>query len=282
MTEEIKDDGNFKPGIHSVSYERYRDADGLSKSMIDILDESTPAHLRVYMQTKASDDDETPAKRFGIILHRALLEPDTYRDAFHVRPPKLSFSTKAGKQWRDEHKDKPIINSTEEKQITRMVSSVWTHSTAKRLLTNARTEQSLFAEDTEGVLRKCRIDALTPGTTIPDIKTVEIANLKLFERQVSKYRYHVQAAYYLDICKLLGIPKRDWFNILIEKQPPYATRCFQMYEEVVTAGRRIYQGHLQTWRNCLETDIWPAWGNDFEYVGLPDYEMRQLIALTGG
>ncbi len=184
------------PGIYSIEAERYHAAAGVSKSMLDVLSEKTPAHLIAYMNGEGRE--ETDAMRFGSILHRALLEPDSYADAFHVRPDEIkSFSTKDGKAWREAHADKPILYGDQVKQIESMVSAVHTHPFAKRLLIGARQEQSLFVEDSNGTLRKSRLDALTTGNVIPDIKTVESAALDQFERSVSRYRYHVQAAYYL-------------------------------------------------------------------------------------
>ena len=52
-----------KPGIHSLSFERYRSAAGVSKSMLDILAASTPMHLQAYVMS--DQEPETPAQRFG-------------------------------------------------------------------------------------------------------------------------------------------------------------------------------------------------------------------------
>jgi len=273
----VSDETNFKPGIYSIAAERYHAAAGVSKSMLDILAEQTPAHLQAYL---AGEREETPAMRFGSILHRALLEPDTYKDGFHVRPEKMTFTTKAGKEWQAEHQDKPILNAGEALQIEKMVSAVHTHPFAKRLLAGCQAEQSIFVEDHTGVLRKSRLDALTKGNIIPDIKTTESASLDNFQRSISRYRLHVQAAYYLDNCNLAGIHKVSFFFICVEKSPPYAVRCLQLMGEVIDAGRRLYQHDLQLYRNCLETGQWPAWGDSYDECALPDWEMRQLEQLA--
>lgn len=264
-------------GIHSMSYERYRAAAGVSKSMLDILADRTPAHL--YASITGAKEEETAALRFGTILHRALLEPDTYQDGFHVRPKDMNFTTKEGKAWRAEHQDRPIISTDESVWINNMVSAVHTHPYAKRLLKDAVTEQCIFVEDSHGTLRKSRLDALTKGTTIPDIKTCETANLETFERSISRYRYHVQAAYYLDNCKLAGIEKNAWFFICVEKSPPYAVRCMQLMPDVIEFGRRLYQRDLALYRACVEANEYPGWEIAFTDCGLPAYEMRQIEAI---
>lgn len=270
MTEETKD---FIPGIYSIAAERYHAASGVSKSMLDILANQTPAHLQTYLKERKP---ETPAQRFGAISHRAMLEPDTFRDAFYVKPPKMSFATSVGKAWQEMHADKPLITTDESVTIEKIVSAVHTHPFAKKLLLGCQPEQSIFVEDNAGILRKSRLDALTKGNIIPDLKTTESANLENFERSISRYRLHVQAAYYLDNCNMAGIKKDVFFFIVVEKSPPYLVRCLKLMGEVIEAGRRQYAHDLQIYRNCLETGQWPGWGESWDDCGLPSYEMREL------
>lgn len=270
----MSDEKDFKPGIYSIAAERYHAAAGVSKSMLDVLAEKTPAHLQAYLSGEAKE--ETDAMRFGTIVHRALLEPDTFKEGFHVKPEKMNFATKAGQEWRDAHADRPIISTESSVAIEKMVSAVHTHPFAKRLLAGAEREQSLFVEDGSGILRKSRLDVLTKGNVIPDLKTVESANLEAFERSISRYRYHVQAAYYLDNCNLSAIDKHSFLFICVEKSPPFSVRCLQLMPQVIECGRRLYQRDLQIYRNCLETGLWPAWGEGYEDCGLNAWEMKQL------
>jgi hypothetical protein len=263
----------FKPGIYSIAAERYHSANGVSKTMLDYLANQTPAHLQAYLMGIAKE--ETPAMRFGTIVHRALLEPDTYREGFHVKPEGMKLTTKTGMQWQEEHPDLPIITQPESDAIDAMVSSVHCHPFAKRLLAGCTPEQSIFVEDVQGTLRKTRLDALTRGNVIPDLKTTESAAIESFERNVSRYRYHVQAAYYLDNCRLAGIEKDVFFFIVVEKVPPYLVRCLQMNNDVIEYGRSLYQRDIQIYRNCLESGRWPGWGDGYDEVALPPWELKQ-------
>jgi hypothetical protein len=266
------------PGIYSLPAEKYFAAEGVSASMLDILARKTPAHLKAAMDGEA-ELVATPAMEFGVILHRALLEPDSYRGAFHVRPDEMKFTTKAGKEWQAAHSDKPILDAQDAARVSKMVDAVHTHPFAKRLLHGAQTERSIFVEDSHGTLRKARIDALTAGNILPDIKTCESASDEAFERTISRLRYHARAAFYLDQCNLAGIEKDIFFFIAVEKTPPYCVRCLQLNGEVAMVGRTLYQRDLQIYRTCLETGNWPAWSDDFDEVGLPQWEMRAIEQL---
>src|SRR5882724_3996910 len=264
------------PGIHSLPAERYFAAAGVSKSMLDILADKTPAHLKAYLEGER--EKETAAMQFGTVLHRALLEPETYVGSFYVRPPGMKFTTKEGIAWQHEHRDRPILTDLECSQIVHMVASVYTHPFAKRLLAGGLPEQSIFVIDDKDTLRKSRLDMLTKGNVIPDIKTTESASLDNFERNISKYRWHVQAAYYIDNCKLAGIDKTTFFFVCVEKSPPYAVRCLQLIDEAIAIGRTLYQRDLQIYRNCVDSGDWPAWETGFAEAGLPAWEMRKMEA----
>lgn len=267
----------FKPGIYSIAADRYHAANGASKTMLDFLANHTPAHLQAYLMGLVTVKEQTPAMRFGAIVHRALLEPDTYREGFHVKPEGMKLNTKAGMQWAEEHADLPIITQSESDQIDSMVSSVHCHPFARKLLAGGQPEQSIFVEDHQGTLRKSRLDALTGGNVIPDLKTTESAALDQFERSVSRYRYHVQAAYYLDNCSIAGIEKELFFFIVVEKTPPYLVRCLQMNQDVIEYGRNLYQRDIQIYRNCLESGQWPGWGDGYTEVALPPWELKQAM-----
>ena len=266
----------FKPGIYSLPAERYHAAEGVSKSMLDILAAKTPAHLKAHLFGIAQKK-ETEALKIGAITHRALLEPDTYRDGFYVRPEKMTFTTIAGKQWKAEHEDRPILTAEESEMIDSMVSSVHTHPFAKRLLAGCQPEQSLFVEDKSGTLRKSRLDALTTGNVLPDLKATDSAAIESFERNVSRYRLHVQAAYYLDNCNLSGIEKQAFFFVVVEKEPPYLVRCLRLDGDIIEWGRKLYQHDIQLYRNCVESGRWPGWGEEWDEISLPAWELKQVM-----
>lgn len=278
LNESAVSENRFKPGIYSVPAERYHAANGCSKTMLDFLANQTPAHLAAYLFGLTKE--ETPAMRFGTICHRALLEPDTYRQGFYVKPEGMRFTNKEGMAWQSEHQDKAIITQSESDQIDAMVSSVHCHPFAKKLLAGGTPEQSIFVEDHNGTLRKSRLDALTGGNVIPDLKTTESAALDLFERNVSRYRYHVQAAYYIDNCRLAGIQKDAFFFICVEKAPPYLVRCLNLNSDVIEYGRNLYQRDIQIYRNCLESGRWPGWGDGYEEVALPPWELKTAMMAT--
>lgn len=278
-------------GILTLPAEQYRAADGVSKSMLDWLAPrepnrhrklpgGTPAHFRARWLTGEIADEETPATRMGRLVHRVILEPDSLAGAFHVRPAGLHFTTKEGREWKAAHEDRPILTAEEAQTVTRMRDAVWRHPMARRLLHGAETERSLFAADADGTLRKGRLDALTRGNVIPDLKTGDCAAPDAFAWSLADYRYHVQAAYYLDLCGLVGLEKETFVFICVEKAPPYAVACYQLAPEDIEMGRAEYRRDLALYRHCVAENHWPAYGEGVELTALPERVRKGLEALA--
>lgn len=264
-------------GIYSFPAEQYFAASGVSKSMLDKIAIS-PAHLQAHL---AEPKEPTPAMIIGAIAHRAILEPDTFKDAFYVRPENMKFTTRDGIAWKEEHNDKPILAHEEAVKIQKMVDAVHTHPSAKRLFSNGKSEQSLFVEDSKQTLRKSRLDWLSEkGSALPDLKTCESARTQDFEKSIWDYRYFVQAAYYLANCKLCGIDKKDFVFVCVEKSAPYAVACHALDDVALEAGRMVFERDLQVYRNCVESGKWPAYSDGIESIAVPAWAMKTLEAMS--
>jgi len=269
---------NFN-GILSLTKEQYRGSEAISKSDLDyIAPPRTPAHYRAK-KSGLLEDEQTPAMRMGSMVHRAVLEPETLSGAWVVKPQGMNFTTKEGKEWKAAQ-TLPIIGQEEADTITGIVDAVWSHPIAKRVLKGAKTEVCLFAQDDHGTLRKGRLDALpAAGNAILDLKTSVSADPQEFEKSLAKYRYHVQAAYYLDLCKLLGIDRTEFLFIVVEKAAPFAVGVYAIDPQAVELGRREYRRDLQLVRTCTEENRWPAFGDEITTVGLPAWMQKQLEAI---
>jgi hypothetical protein len=167
-------------GILSLPEGQYRAAEGISKSSLDwIAPPRTPAHYKAKVSGLIKDE-QTPAMRLGQMIHRAILEWDSLD--YVVKPEGMNFATKEGKEWKAAQTT-AIITADEYQTILGMRDSVNAHPAVKRVLANARTEVSLFANGEDGVLRKARIDALPEsGNVIVDIKSCQSADPDLMAK----------------------------------------------------------------------------------------------------
>lgn len=260
--------------VPDLAHEQYLAANGLSHSMLKIMREQSPMHLRAAMD--APPEPETEVQRIGALTHRAILIPETLKDAFHVKPQGMNFTTKDGKAWRDEHSDRPIVKFDEWETVKRMVDAVHRHPSARRLLKNAQFEQSIFVEDTKGTLRKLRPDVLpAAGNILPDLKTCTSAHPDDFMKSVADFGYWTQGAWYLDGTSLAGMEFDTFVLIAVEKTYPHAVATYAVDMFAIEYGRRINEALVERYRQCVETGVWPGYEEKISYIGLPPWLQKQ-------
>jgi exodeoxyribonuclease VIII len=271
------DHSNFS-GILSIPAEQYRASAAIGKSDLDYLQPPfTPAHFRAH-KDGLMPQKESEAMTIGSITHRALLEPDTMKDAFSVKPEGMSLVTKEGRAWKDEQKGKPILSADVAGNINGMVQAIHRHAEAKRLFVTAKTEQSIFVEH-DGLKLKSRVDILPEhGNIIADIKTCESADPDEFAKAIANYSYYRQAYFYLKLCKLAGLEKTNFVFIAVEKTPPYEIGMYILDEEAMDAGRLTIERDLATIRECEARNKWPGRPRGIMAISMPQWFTKQLNA----
>lgn len=266
--------------IVSDSREVYDASGAINASALKYLSHpNTPAHFRAYMDEPRPAP--TDAQRYGLILHRAIFEPDTIKGAFAVKPEGMSFATKEGKAWKLEHEDVEIISAKEATAIERTVKNVWAHPTAKKLLLKSDFERSIYATDENGVNRKGRLDVFPhSGNVLPDLKSCESAAYEDIEKQVVKYGYHYSAAFYLDLCEMIGQPWEHFVLICVEKTPPYLVALYEIQQEVIEWGRRQYERDLLIYRTCMASGQWPGFPEEVTQIGVPMFARKEMESMA--
>ena len=149
--------------------------------------------------------------------------------------------------------------------------SVMRNPIAMQALATGKSELSLYSKDPiTGILKRCRIDRMHEGgNAITDIKTTVDARYGEFQKAIANYGYHVQGAYYLDICNELGMEKECFVILALEKEPPYAVACYQLSTDAIETGRKLYRKWLETLAECIEQDEWPGYPEKFNVIDLP-------------
>lgn len=217
--------------------------------------------------------------RFGTAVHTAVLEPETLTDRYVVVPDGVDRRTKLGKEiWEGlqaeaEAKGAALISNDDFQKVLRIQSSSRTHPMSQRLLSEGEAEVSVFWEDEEtGVLCKCRPDWLMGGENpaILDLKTTVDASPNGFMKSAYSYRYHVQAAWYLDgIQAAMGVKPDVFMFLAVEKEYPFASAFYYADDAMIEAGRAEYRKLLRLYAECDRTDQWPGYELKLQPLSLP-------------
>lgn len=249
----------MKPGVYvNLSNEKYHASEGISKTGLDMFVKD-PASLE-WAKKCPVDLDKMKSLDFGDACHAMLLEPQRYKRDFVVMPKfgqkKEDKTAKA--EWLEEHKDKQIITTDEDKKLSLMFESVMAHPAARKLIeSEGIAEQSHYwiDEDT-GVLCKCRPDRNICNTPIlMDIKTAD--TMDKFKFALEDYRYFVQAPFYLDGYNSSTGEQKDTFVFLIIQKTielgRYPVKCVFLPDLAIHEGRKEYKRNLEAYARAKES-----------------------------
>lgn len=174
---------------------------------------------------------------------------------------------------------KIAIPSRDYKDMLNMLSAVQRDYWGGSLLRGATVEESFFWTDANGILRKCRTDAISAdGQFVLDLKTTDDVSLEGFGKTIAQRRYEVQAAWYLDILFALygEDAPRGFAFIAAQKKRPYDVAVHFLDEAAIARGRRLYQRDLARLVECERNNYWPGAANgQLLKAQLPNWAMRE-------
>ena len=266
-------------GLHDdLSNEAYHaDKTSLSSSGArKLLPPSCPAKFR-YEQ-----DNPQPATKtfdYGNAAHKMVLGrgPD-----LEVVPGARWDTGKAKAQIAEIRERGGIPLKDHEMQMVKdMAAAIRRHPLASALLDPAygAPEQSGFWIDgPTGIRRRVRFDWLpsiqSGRLLIPDYKTASDASDRAMEKEIEKYGYNCQAAWYEEAAQALGLGGEDTEMLLIvqEKKPPYLINIVGIEFFSRQIGRGKNRAAIEIFAECMATGYWRGYSDaEPNYLALPGY-----------
>lgn len=248
-------------------WQYHADKTRISKHDLDVISIS-PAHFAHKCSTPT--EYVSPALKFGQALHCAVLQPSIYSGAYVVRPDfgdqRKTANKEAKATWETEHAKQKWITEEDADRIRAMVAAIEAHAGASGIMEAERTEVTVYATN-NGVKVRSRFDAL--DGFIGDLKSCASAAPEDFAKDCANYRYHVQAAFYLDNALSLGHEIERFRIVAVEKDPPYAVAVYDLDDRSIDRGRELYQRDLERYKQCLEWDHWPGYSQKPQLLTLP-------------
>lgn len=185
----------------------------------------------LFMSKLTEVIEPTKAMQQGTALHTYFLERDKFKNEVSVKNSDIKLTTKAGKEWVAEQKDKIIIDEDffnifpiVEEKINSKASDIFREDGIK--------EASFFWDDKYDIQCKCRPDYLSPDFSyMIDLKTTADASPRGFKSSVIKFNYAVQAQFYIrGIQKYTDLKPSKFYFIVIEKTKPYHVEVYDLDE----------------------------------------------------
>lgn len=199
----------------------------------------TAAHI-----TAPSGGDK-PAYKFGRAFHHAVLQPELF-GGWKVVAGKTT--TKPG-----------AITESERADIEAMAANAGD-------LHGGHLSHLECAVTWKHAGRDCKalIDGLWKQTWLMDLKSTQNADPAAFRGEVFKFKYHGQAAWYLDGLAANGIKLQGAALLAVEKTAPHAAGFYFLSDEWIDLGRAVYEEALavldagKTGYGCQDLDV-PDW-----------------------
>jgi exodeoxyribonuclease VIII len=259
----------------NISIEQYhRECPGWSKSALDKVNRSM-AHYFASKETK----EQTPAMLFGSAFHCAVLEPSRY-DLEYCVEPEVDKRTKEGKAKYAEFIQLTLgltpISGGSAESIAKMRDAIYSHPTAGALFNAGDAEHSFFWTDPKtGLLCKCRPDYLRKDNIVVELKTTSDASYFSFQKDIAKYRYYVQGAFFCDgISSVIKESVNEFIVVAIEKEEPYGIGIYKLDEDCLNIGRAAYRMDLQkivAYENTPDNDKWAGYPEFVQDMFLPGW-----------
>jgi hypothetical protein len=170
--------------------------------------------------------------------------------------------SKAAKEWRDSvlAGGRRIVKPDDLAQALEAVKKLSSTPASARLLEGSLFQTGLVFTSEHGIPAKGLVDCLPDGgDCIVDLKTTgaNLHNDSELERTVGKFRYHVQAAFYLYLwSKLSDEPRREWKIIWQSSAPPFEVRVDKLDNLMLDAGGEFVRYHVPRIIRDMKTDSW--------------------------
>ncbi|ADV46453.1 PD-(D/E)XK nuclease-like domain-containing protein [Nitratifractor salsuginis] len=251
----------------------YHAAEGISASDFRLLEKS-PLHYEHKELFKL----EGPQFNLGTLVHKMVLEPDTLGDEFvkeDFEGCELNKNSKAYKEanalFLEECQGKTVVPVNVWEQAEAMARNVM--AIAGGLLQGGKAEQSIFADDKlYEVRRKCRPDYYRPDLGIViDLKTTADGSERGFAKSLYQYRYHRQAAWYLDTMQMAGHNAETFIFITVETSKPYMVDIWEIEPLSIEAGRENYNTLLAQYHNYKTKGV----ANIVKPISIPDWGFKE-------
>ena len=260
-----------------MTEKEYNEAPGVRRSDLWRIHDS-PEKFKYFLD---NPEPPSPAFVFGSMVHKLLLEPETFDDEYAIAP-EVDKRTKAGKEeWAAfcaAANGKTVVSAEDYDTAFRMAEKVLNNPKTYALLNGKHEVPFFWTDEDTGEGCKVRCDCLTweDGSDVPtvvDYKSATDARTRKFSSDAAQYGYFLQAAMYTEgVMKALGLKQRPGFKFIVqEKKPPYAFNIVTVPEEAMLYGIDTFRELIGTYHECKEMDNW------FGYSGAFDIENELTV-----
>lgn len=274
------------PGIHTIPAAEYHSdpcsQPSLSASIANIILNASPAHARSahprlnpnFVRKEESKYDT------GTVAHALLLQGEDVAVVCDYD----NWKTHASQDERDAARaagQVPLL-AKDWSKVREMVHAVQEqladHHARPHLFFAGKPEQAMVWEE-DGVTCRALIDWLHDDfSACDDLKsTARSANPEAWSRTMWSTGGPTQAAFYIRGVKALTGLEPEFRFCVVETSQPYALSVISLSPDALALAEAKVERAIKTWRQCMETDRWPAYTTRVAYAEAPPWEESRWL-----
>lgn len=243
-------------GIHpALSMQDYHALDAWGSSSLRAFRRGPPA--RVLWER--SNDVSSKAISLGSAVHCRLLEPDAYFRRFAHKPEKMSFATKEGKAWREEHSGLEILDPATWLAVSRIHKALTDKEAVSHVLKGASHKEAsiVWRCATSAELCKARPDILA-GHWLFDLKVSRHADGRSLAYRAFVEGWMHQLAHYRTGAILSGLDIRGGRLIVVSPSEPHFVHLLEVKTEALNLLELENLETLRLMGECRRKGEWPG------------------------
>jgi exodeoxyribonuclease VIII len=274
----------MKIKLQEMSFDEYRAIPAISASMIKLAAKKTKAHVYHSFFEQDQDSSKSAAMALGSVVHKAILEPETFDDYYVVMPEGLKRNTKEGKAlWADlTATGKEPIPRTEWNKAKAIAKQIHAMPYWDEIMQSNPVFENVLTFIDDGGVFKARFDIYCestprhPNGLIVDLKTCADADNFVFARSCHNLGYHIQAAFYTQMVKQSrgGESAPDFLILAVETKAPFLAAPYLMDAQTIKLGQDDCARLIPELKNCFATNQWTGYSTEPEYLSYPAYAFR--------
>lgn len=229
---------------------------------------------------------DTDAMRLGRVVHKMVLEPLRFNDAYEVGGP---INPGTGKEFGTDTNawrkfvaalppGKEIISKAEFATASCILEAVRAHEDASEILAKDGAAEVPIVWQMQGDAHDSRIFKArpdwVPAGELWDLKTTKNPVPRAFGTSAAEYLYHVQMAFYSwGLSMVNGEPPKTVGLIVAQSVPPWDVATYTFTDEQLAAGEAKFFAWLDRLAICEATNTWPGVAPKRQPLELPAWAL---------
>lgn len=243
----------------------------------------SPLSFHANFSGTISKKKPSAAMQLGSACHCYLFEHERFVKTYFCSPEFGDLRNKEAKKERDYFLKSltpgaiPLQKEDWEK-VQAIGHSVLRHPDAKALLRRGIAETSHYYRDPVTHIKcKFKPDFLNQSVmALIDLKTTENCTDQSFMKSIWNYRYDFQLAMYGEgVRHIYGEPVKHYMIIAVETEPPYEVAVYKLETMAIEKGFIDYRNCLDTLKECLVKNEWPAYQRRMQPLTLPNWAFKE-------